>query len=993
MAKITGIYVPINADLKQLRSDMGQAKQIITESANSMTNSLNGALSGDQAKRGVNSLVTNLSALSMASKNVGKDFSNIGVDLKQFQSVTGTSASQFAKLQGQLLQTQAAKAQEKALRDIAKQAGLTTKEIQALGKQFGLSKTQIDNVASSTNTIGGGFSNLLGYISPVIIALGAAAKAAEILKGEFVYGLKAVESYGMSIAQSTALITTFSQKAKDGDLAGAFLEANNYAKELVPALEMIDSKTIASGKDLQAMSETFIANGVLLEINNKKQVESFTAVANALAILTQGQNKDIQMRQEIRGLLDGEIRSQDKLGMLLKAQIPDIEKQLVKWREKGTVLENLGGLLQGFSASTGLIEDQWATVGSTMETIHTRILRGMMEPVFDDLIGLAKDLNKSLMDAEGNLTPLARGIIKLFNDGYDGAKSFFDESERGWAKMLFDINLVTAGARIFNSVLGYAKGMLEDYGSTGLEKTKNDLAEIEQKIKDVSTRGDDWWEVSLFKDPGADKKYLTELNTKAETLRLTITDIHNESARELGKSGGAVSKAAPKIAPPPPDSTGTTGGGSSRASDMNAAVSAQLGYLKAAEEKKAAAIKAAIDIEQQANENAYDIGIKTYRAYLDTKQRLTEDSLQTEISAKQKEFDDAKAAAGKLSPITDKDGNSRPDKDLKAQYDALKKVEMAEKSLIEAQGKLTTAQSEGSKIVRVALREEIDLIKQYKIEFSGRANHFEEAERIRQTTIDYTTQLWQLQQDAIEGVAGAQEALAGFMARGEKDLKIAKSEDKFYKADVDNSAFGSSNEFDSITSKYTDMYRGLQLIEDEFGKQSTEAKKARWGAEVDMARDSIDAISLALLQGNESQFNAGKALAISMAIINGALSVSKALTLAYPMNFAVAGMVGAAAGTQVSAIMSQQYQGRAEGGPVTAGQTYIVNENRATQGPEYFTPKVAGTITPANKMNGQTTNNSITQVINVVGRIDRRTSTQLASDAARKQRVANARFG
>ena len=46
--------------------------------------------------------------------------------------------------------------------------------------------------------------------------------------------------------------------------------------------------------------------------------------------------------------------------------------------------------------------------------------------------------------------------------------------------------------------------------------------------------------------------------------------------------------------------------------------------------------------------------------------------------------------------------------------------------------------------------------------------------------------------------------------------------------------------------------------------------------------------------------------------------------------------------------------GRANGGSVIAGQTYVVNENRASQGPEYFTPGVNGVITPANKLGGST---------------------------------------
>jgi len=49
---------------------------------------------------------------------------------------------------------------------------------------------------------------------------------------------------------------------------------------------------------------------------------------------------------------------------------------------------------------------------------------------------------------------------------------------------------------------------------------------------------------------------------------------------------------------------------------------------------------------------------------------------------------------------------------------------------------------------------------------------------------------------------------------------------------------------------------------------------------------------------------------------------------------------------RVSAIRSQTYGGRQEGGPVTGGSAFLVGE----AGPEVFTPKTNGEIIPLDKM-------------------------------------------
>lgn len=108
------------------------------------------------------------------------------------------------------------------------------------------------------------------------------------------------------------------------------------------------------------------------------------------------------------------------------------------------------------------------------------------------------------------------------------------------------------------------------------------------------------------------------------------------------------------------------------------------------------------------------------------------------------------------------------------------------------------------------------------------------------------------------------------------------------------------------------------------------------------AIDNAQQVFAALGAQNKKAFEASKALAIASAIMNTYQGATKALaTYPFPFNLIAAAASIAAGMAQVSAIRSQQYQGRQLGGPVMGGQTYMVGEN----GPEMFTPNTTGSIT------------------------------------------------
>lgn len=267
--------------------------------------------------------------------------------------------------------------------------------------------------AKSTTFFGHNIEALTKRILITSAALTLFYGSMRLISAEFIAGLSAVEDYRLKVASMGAFLTTFSNSLTKTNASEIYRASNEEAKNLVLTMEKLDARTIASGKDLTTMAEQFIKGGVKIDTTNQGTLDGFVNIANALKLMTQGQNQEIQMRQEIRALVQGQMKDTNLLAKTLQSIDPNIKEHIKLWRQQGTLIENVGSLLAGFGPAAKDLENTWAVVGSTMETVHNKVLRGMFQPAFDSLIKMAQEWNRSLMDADGNLTPLAYKFIDI----------------------------------------------------------------------------------------------------------------------------------------------------------------------------------------------------------------------------------------------------------------------------------------------------------------------------------------------------------------------------------------------------------------------------------------------------------------------------------------------------------------------------------------------------------------------------------------------------
>lgn len=202
----------------------------------------------------------------------------------------------------------------------------------------------------------------------------------------------------------------------------------------------------------------------------------------------------------------------------------------------------------------------------------------------------------------------------------------------------------------------------------------------------------------------------------------------------------------------------------------------------------------------------------------------------------------------------------------------------------------------------------------------------------------------------VQAIEEAKLSIVENRTRRETELEIAKFErigqmqELNFKAQAIKNVEAYRNDRDLLGNQ---LYSQQQL-QDAVRNQTEFAKKS----EMEKAQFAIGQAATmfnALGAHNKKAFEAAKAFNIASAIMNTYLGASKAL-IDYPPPFsylAVAAQIALGL-AQVAQIRAQTYSGRALGGPMVGGQSYLVGE----RGPEIFTPTSAGSMTPNDQLVG-----------------------------------------
>lgn len=244
----------------------------------------------------------------------------------------------------------------------------------------------INDLAGSIN------SKLAGAASVARSALGllGVAFSADYIIRQVNAGIEAIDNLHLSTVKMASMIATM--QGPD-NIAQKYAEAKKYAVGLADELRKIDDISFANAEGLQAMAETMIMQGQVIDTNNKKEMESFAALSNMVAMYTQGQNQGVQIRQEMRALMTGEAR----MGAVIAQQIDQMAKSsgdyknglkdIIKLgKEHGDFWARIEPYLAGVKAAAPDIANSWESVKSSWDTAMTQLKRNVFADVYKEAI-------------------------------------------------------------------------------------------------------------------------------------------------------------------------------------------------------------------------------------------------------------------------------------------------------------------------------------------------------------------------------------------------------------------------------------------------------------------------------------------------------------------------------------------------------------------------------------------------------------------------------
>ena len=392
-----------------------------------------------------------------------------------------------------------------------------------------------------------------------------------------------------------------------------------------------------------------------------------------------------------------------------------------------------------------------------------------------------------------------------------------------------------------------------------------------------------------------------------------------------------------------------------------------LEYLKAFAAREIETIKAANAMKQEIAKFNYETGLIDQQQFLAVKLAAIEDEGKKELEIRVAEVQKYRAEVEKYK-------NADDEKAAVNYHAALVKVTTAEKELIQTQSKLAVARQTNLLEMEKAELDRNSRLHTLNVQLQEVAGRYEDAAKARwkfeQSTPEYMRASDE-ERDARRKQADTNIGAAGRRQRQNEAYGVASSRMSAYGGGgMVGQMFGYQSVYNQRMEELREFKELELLTEEQYQGKSLQAEQLfqdqKTGIMLDAAAQSIGIMRQAFGDSKEAQLAAlvmEKAIAVARIMVSTEVAAAgvKAAYAAVPGGLAIAAAQEAAirAMSYVSiglVLASGIVEGiqiagkRALGGPVRAGQTYIVNENRATQGPEYFTPGVDGVITPADKV-------------------------------------------
>lgn len=650
----------------------------------------------------------------------------------------------------------------------------------------------------------------------------------------FKKGLDAVDNFQQSVIQTAAMITSL----QGGDnVADNYRRAKEYAEGLQVTLQQVDARTTLNLTSLQRITEEMVKQGVVLDNNNAAQVEAFTRIANAVAVYSRNGADEMQVRQEIRALMMGTVDQNSQLAQLLQRTVDGpLKQQVDKWKQSGTLIEELGKRLSGFGLASEDLNQTWGAVKSSLQTSTDLVLRAGFTGIVKELSEWLNKVNEYLKthrEEVGDKIKSAWETVKTVMGAVaDVAKTVWDNFEPfatviiGGAIIKGVLGIVGVFTSLYRTLItvqgvmiaiGALSGSAAAAGAAaaagggaaaagGAVAGGGVLAAIGGGVAGATIAVGAGVGLGYALQPAVRK--LDEWLYKKYGWMLTGEAFYNEQESRNQASGQRLSEVMAK--------KGQTNGPAvpvvklqdtpEQVKEKIELMTKELAAYKNFQDQKSALAKGQSEVELTFMKGRFDQGLVSTRAYYEDEKRVALAAAQAEsdnailyLHEEEKVLDFVKAKKGEKSP----EYLDELARNQKAIADAQKAQLGYAKTFVESENKMTQAlrerEAEYAKIIAVTL----DATGQYVA-----------AEQAKQAEDEKSIEMLRLRKEAEEGVKGAVAALAAAESTRHTALVSAQNRENEDRRQYASDISSLRDELDKLNGKDQELITSENTLRD-----------------------------------------------------------------------------------------------------------------------------------------------------------------------------------
>jgi hypothetical protein len=215
---------------------------------------------------------------------------------------------------------------------------------------------------------------------------------ANIFNSTFGAILKTIDDFQVAAIGTASAVSGIAEggQGSSGEIFNQNLEA---ALATFEKLEIVAARFFSTGQELQLAFNTLAQRGVVIR---EEEFDTLGKITDQIKLLTGGQNTQIQIQQELRAILDGNVRTTTAFGKALQARGVDIAQLSKEVRATGS-LKPFEPFLEGLSAAGPAIRRTLSSVTATFTSLFNILTRNIFQDTFDGVVSTITDINNLII--------------------------------------------------------------------------------------------------------------------------------------------------------------------------------------------------------------------------------------------------------------------------------------------------------------------------------------------------------------------------------------------------------------------------------------------------------------------------------------------------------------------------------------------------------------------------------------------------------------------